>query len=105
MADLLLQVEVVYALADRQVLLAFEVRPGTNVREAVAQSGIAARVPDVNLDECPIGIFGKIVSDPQARVLEAGDRIELYRPLLVDPKEVRRQRADKAKRLYKKERR
>jgi putative ubiquitin-RnfH superfamily antitoxin RatB of RatAB toxin-antitoxin module len=50
----------------------------------------------LDLAHCPVGIFGKVLSDAETRVLIAGDRIEIYRPLLADPKEVRRLRAAKA---------
>jgi putative ubiquitin-RnfH superfamily antitoxin RatB of RatAB toxin-antitoxin module len=57
---------------------------------------MAAHFPDVDLADCPVGIFGKVVVDAQVRCVQAGDRIEIYRPLLADPKEVRRLRAAKA---------
>ncbi|AZF01985.1 protein YfjF [Pseudomonas orientalis] len=59
-------------------------------------SGIAEQFPQLMLAECPLGIFGKVVADADVRVVQPGDRIEIYRPLLADPKEVRRQRAAKA---------
>ncbi|HLD66678.1 MAG TPA: RnfH family protein [Pseudomonas sp.] len=89
-------VEVAYALAQRQVLLRLEVPRGTTVRQAVNLSGMAAQFPGLDLANCPLGIFGKGVADPEARVLEEGDRVELYRPLIADPKEVRKQRAAQA---------
>jgi hypothetical protein len=52
--------------------------------------------PDVDLHSSPLGIFGKAVSKPDERVLEDGERVEIYRPLVADPKEVRKQRAAKA---------
>ena len=54
---------------------------------------------------CPLGIFGRVVVDPEGYALQAGDRIELYRPLLADPKEVRKQRAAKVARVFKKAKR
>ena len=92
----MVEIEVVYAGVDRQVLLAVAVAPGTSLRAAVRASGIAAQFPGVALAECPLGIFGKVVADPEIRAVQAGDRIEIYRPLLADPKEVRRLRAAKA---------
>ena len=66
------------------------------LREAAERSGMAAHFPGLDLATCPLGIFGKAVSKPQERVLEEGERVEIYRPLLADPKEVRKQRAAKA---------
>ncbi|WP_226455735.1 RnfH family protein [Pseudomonas sp. AF03-9] len=92
----MVEIEVVYAGVDRQVLLAVAVAPGTSLRAAVQASGIAAQFPELNLADCPLGIFGKVVADAEVRAVQAGDRIEIYRPLLADPKEVRRLRAAKA---------
>lgn len=92
----MVEIEVVYAGVDRQVLLAVAVAPGTSLRAAVQVSGIAAQFPELNLADCPLGIFGKVVADAEVRAVQAGDRIEIYRPLLADPKEVRRLRAAKA---------
>ncbi|MCK1791915.1 RnfH family protein [Pseudomonas violetae] len=96
MVKAMIDVEVVYAAVDRQMLFGVSVPPGLTVREVVRRSGVAEEFPELNLAECPIGIFGKVVSDPQSRLARAGDRIEIYRPLLADPKEVRRLRAAKA---------
>ena len=92
----MVEIEVVYAAVDRQVLLAMAVAPGTSLRAAVQASGVAAQFPELNLADCPLGIFGKVVADAEVRAVQAGDRIEIYRPLLADPKEVRRLRAAKA---------
>ena len=89
-------IEVVYALADKQKLLRLQVPAGTTLREAAERSGMAAPFPGLDLATCRLGIFGKAVSKPQERVLEEGERVEIYRPLLADPKEVRKQRAAKA---------
>ncbi|WP_339100564.1 RnfH family protein [Pseudomonas atacamensis] len=91
-----IEIEVVYAAVDRQVLRAISVAEGASVRAAVHASGIAAEFHELNLAECPLGIFGKVVADADSRPVQAGDRIEIYRPLLADPKEVRRLRAAKA---------
>ncbi|MGP6418041.1 RnfH family protein [Pseudomonas putida] len=96
MVEPVIEIEVVYAAVDRQVLHALSVPEGTTVREAVLKSGIGEEFPELDLSECPLGIFGKVVADPQVRLIQAGDRIEIYRPLLADPKEVRRLRAAKA---------
>ncbi|OIN50504.1 RnfH family protein [Pseudomonas costantinii] len=92
----MVEIEVVYAAVDRQVLLAVSVPSGTSLRAAVQASGIAVVFPELALDECPLGVFGKVVADADVRAVQSGDRIEIYRPLLADPKEVRRLRAAKA---------
>jgi putative ubiquitin-RnfH superfamily antitoxin RatB of RatAB toxin-antitoxin module len=81
-----LRIEVAYAERERQTVLALEVEPGTTVAEAVEQSGIRARhaLPA----DVVLGIWGRSVA-PTA-VLEGGERVELYRPIAVDPKETRR---------------
>ncbi|WP_025110464.1 RnfH family protein [Pseudomonas sp. H1h] len=96
MVEPVIEIEVVYAAVDRQILRAVSLPEGTTVREAALKSGIGTEFPTLDLSECPLGIFGKVVSDPRARLIQAGDRIEIYRPLLADPKEVRRLRAAKA---------
>ncbi|MGY2257608.1 RnfH family protein [Pseudomonas sp. SDO55104_S430] len=92
----MVEVEVVYAAIDRQVLLSVAVPAGTSVRDALLKSGIGQTFPELDLAGCPVGIFGKVVADPASRPVQDGDRIEIYRPLLADPKEVRRLRAAKA---------
>jgi len=89
-------IEVVYALAERQKLLRLSVPTGTTVREAALRSGMQQFFPELDLSQAPLGIFGKAVGKPEERVLEEGDRVEIYRPLIADPKEVRKQRAAKA---------
>lgn len=89
-------VEVVYALADKQKLLRLTVPQGTTVREAALRSGMEGFFPGLDLATSPLGIFGKAVPKPDERVLEEGERVEIYRPLIADPKEVRKQRAAKA---------
>jgi putative ubiquitin-RnfH superfamily antitoxin RatB of RatAB toxin-antitoxin module len=96
MVELMVGVEVVYAAVDRQALLSVAVPVGTTVRATLLKSGIGEAFLELNLADCPVGIFGKVVADPDTRPVQAGDRIEIYRPLLADPKEVRRLRAAKA---------
>ncbi len=88
-------VEVVYALPERQSLVALTVRCGATAREAVALSGLPLRHPDIDLARISLGIFGKR-AQPDA-LLKNGDRVEIYRPLIADPKEARRRRARKRK--------
>lgn len=96
MADTLIEVEVVYAAVERQVLMKIELPSGSTVRQALQASGMAQQFAELNLSQCAVGIFGKVISHPELHVLAAGDRVEIYRPLLADPKEVRRLRAAKA---------
>ncbi|WP_259155439.1 RnfH family protein [Pseudomonas sp. JAI111] len=96
MVESMVDVEVVYAAVDRQALLSVVVPVGTTVRAALLKSGIGEAFPELSLADCPVGIFGKVIADPDTRSVQAGDRIEIYRPLLADPKEVRRLRAAKA---------
>lgn len=90
-----INVELVYALPQEQTLLRFDVPAGTRVSDAVQQSGILAKYPEIDLNRNKLGIFGKLVK-PDAE-LRARDRIEIYRPLIADPKEVRRKRAEEGK--------
>ncbi|MFJ2694520.1 RnfH family protein [Pseudomonas sp. NPDC087336] len=96
MVETMIEIEVVYAAVDRQELLMVRVPAGTTVRAALLKSGMGQAFPELDLSQCPVGIFGKVVVDPESRLVEPGDRIEIYRPLLADPKEVRRLRAAKA---------
>jgi putative ubiquitin-RnfH superfamily antitoxin RatB of RatAB toxin-antitoxin module len=96
MVDAMIKVEVVYAAVDRQVLLTVTVPAGATVRDALLKSGLSSEFPELDLVSCPVGIFGKVIAEPAIHPLHAGDRIEIYRPLLADPKEVRRLRAAKA---------
>ncbi|MFW9082329.1 RnfH family protein [Pseudomonas sp. P2757] len=96
MVKAVIEIEVVYAAVDRQVLRTFRVVDGLTVRAALMASGIGDEFPELDLASCPVGIFGKVIADPDVRLIQEGDRIEIYRPLLADPKEVRRLRAAKA---------
>ncbi|MBZ2169028.1 MULTISPECIES: RnfH family protein [Marinobacter] len=91
----MLNVEVAYARPDRQEIVKVNVPEGTTVLEAVELSGIATLFPEVNPRETDMGIFGKVVKDPSAHTLREGDRVELYRPLIIDPKQARLNRAKK----------
>ena len=86
-----MRVEVVYALADEQHVLVVEVAEGASAREAIDASGIARRLGRIDLQRLQLGRFGRRIA-PEVRVQE-GDRIEILRPLPVDPKEARRLRA------------
>ena len=92
-------VEVAYATPQKQIILEFEVEAGSRARVMVQASGIDQHFVEIDLDNCDIGVFGKAVADDYE--LLDGDRIEIYRPLLADPKEVRRQRAAKGLKMKK----
>ena len=86
-----LQIEIVYALTERQVLRRVSLREGSTVEDAVRASGLRAEFPEI--DAMHVGIYGKTVS--KDTLLRDRDRVELYRPLEADPKEIRRARAAK----------
>ena len=88
-----IRVEVVYATRERQVLVALDVEPGCTVEEAIARSGLGREFPGMQVDPDAVGVFSRKV--PPGHVLSPGDRVEIYRPLVADPKEARRQRAQK----------
>ena len=93
-------VEVAYALAERQRIIALQVPRGCSAREAARLSGITREFPDIDLDSADMGIFGKALDGkllplPDAYVLNPRDRVEIYRPLLIDPKAARQARAAK----------
>ena len=94
-----IKVELVYALPHEQTLLKFTVPAGTKVAEAVQLSGILKKYPEIDPAKSRMGIFGKLTK-PDAELREL-DRIEIYRPLLADPKEVRRRRAEEGKAMKK----
>jgi len=90
-----INIEVVYALPDQQTLLTLVVPVGTTVEEAVLASAIMDKHPEIDLATNKMGIFGKLTK--ATAELRDHDRIEIYRPLLADPKEVRRRRAEEGK--------
>ncbi len=91
-----IEVEVAYALPEKQALLRVAVPRGCTALEAARLSGIEERFDDLTLDEnTRLGVFGHVVSSSQA--LAEGDRVEIYRPLKADPKEVRKARAARAR--------
>lgn len=93
-------VELTYALPDQQLLLAIEVEQGTTAGELIEISGILEQFPKIEIGKInKIGIFGKLTKE--ATVLREKDRVEIYRPLIADPKEVRRRRAAEGKRMKK----
>lgn len=92
-----IRVEVAYALPDHQELIALDVPVGTSMFDAAVKSGIANKFDDLDLESAAMGIFGKAERKPKERELQPGDRVEIYRALIADPKEVRKRRAEEAK--------
>lgn len=95
-----ISVEVAYALPNTQKIVVVEVVKGATARQAAMMSGLDKDFDDVDLQQAPLGIFGNALGArgmPKAEdyVLNDGDRVEIYRPLIADPKQARRQRAAK----------
>jgi len=95
-------VEVAFALPEKQKIVNVLVEPGTTAFDAVLKSKITDFFPGLDISTAKMGIFGQVLgtkglAEPKAHVLKEGDRVEIYRPLTADPKEVRRKRAEKAK--------
>jgi uncharacterized protein len=95
MLNNMIKVEVLYALPHEQTLLSVEVPPGSTLGDAIKISGILAKHAEIDLATNKVGIFGKL-SKPDT-VLRERDRIEIYRPLIADPKEIRKKRAEEGK--------
>ena len=94
-----INIEVVYALPHEQTLLKKSVPEGTTLMEAIQASGLLDKHPGLDLSTHKLGIFGKLAKPDT--VLRDKDRIEIYRPLIADPKEVRRKRAEEGKAMKK----
>ena len=90
MADTI-HIEVAWGDPGRQVLLELDVEAGTTLIDAIELSGICEQVPEIEVDAGRLGIFSR--KKPPDFVLRDGDRVEIYRPLLADPKEIRRKKA------------
>ena len=86
-----LRIQVAYARPERQEVRSLELPAGTTARSAVRQAGLESVFPEIDPDNAPLGIYGRHVQDDQP--LRSGDRVEIYRPLEIDPREARRQRA------------
>ena len=95
----MITVEVVYALPKEQTLLSFEAEEGISAKDAILQSGILEQYPDLDIEKMDIGLFGKMKK--MTEVLRDKDRVEIYRPLIADPKEVRKRRAAEGKTMNK----
>jgi len=95
MTDQQISLEVAYGTPEKQALLEVVVEKGTTVEQAILASGIIKRFPDINLEILKVGIWNRTCK--LTDLPKKGDRIEIYRPLIADPKEARRRRAEKAK--------
>ncbi len=92
-------VEVAYATPNRQIIIPLEVPEGATLEQAIIQSRIQEQFPDIQPATAKVGIFGKL--SKLSATVRAGDRVEIYRPLIADPKAVRKQRAAEGKRMRK----
>ena len=92
-------VEVAYALPETQVIIPLEVTQGTTIEQAIKQSGILDTFPEIDLGVNKVGVFSKLGKLDQ--ILREKDRVEIYRKLIADPKEVRKQRAAQGKKMKK----
>ncbi len=93
------EVEVAYARPDVQVILTVEAEEGMTVRQVIERSGVLEQFPEIDMEKGKFGIFSKLTKlDATVR---AKDRIEIYRPLIADPKAVRKQRAAEGKKMSK----
>lgn len=90
-----LEVEVAYALPNQQKILMVRVAPGTSLLDAALCSGMESYFPELDIASARLGVFGKLVAKPAEQAVKQGDRIEIYRPLLADPKASRLKRAAK----------
>ena len=92
------EVEVAFAKPNDYRILTVQVDAATTVLNAARKSGISDVYPEIDWQTVKLGIFGKAVPKADVQMVRAGDRIEVYRPLIADPKEVRKRRAEQAKR-------
>lgn len=90
-----ISIQIAYALPDSYFLQRYQVEAGTIIQNAILQSGILEQYKEIDLRSNTVGIFSRLAK--LSDVLEDGDRIEIYRPLLADPKEIRRKRAEQQK--------
>ena len=94
-----IMIEVAYALPKKQIIIPVLVPKGVSVKEAIELSGVLAKFEDIDLATSQVGIFGKVTT--LDKTLRNHDRIEIYRPLVADPKEIRRKRVAEGKNMKK----
>lgn len=90
-----IQLEITYAKSDRQEIVSLKLPEGSTIQQAIEASGLLQRHPEIDLAKAKVGIYGKL--SRMDTVVRARDRVEIYRPLIADPKEVRKQRAAEGK--------
>lgn len=90
-----LTLEVAYALPDKQKIVSMKVAAGTSVLDAALNSGMQNHFPGLDIASARLGVFGKLVAKPAEQAVKEGDRIEIYRPLIADPKASRAKRAER----------
>ncbi|XKH59881.1 RnfH family protein [Halomonas sediminis] len=98
-----LRVEVAFALPHKQRIVALRVMEGTTAREAVVLAQLPQLFPEMPVEtftQATLGIFGKALRDPDTHQLREGERVEVYRPLLIDPKQARLARARRQATVY-----
>ena len=91
----MLEVEVAYALPHQQFLRRLKMPSGSTVRQAIVQSGVLSKFPEIDLKSVKVGIFSQPVG--LGDLLNSGDRVEIYRPLILSPTDARRLRAERQK--------
>lgn len=91
----MLKVEVIYATPEQQEIITLSVQSGATIVQAIDQSGVLTKYPEIDLSDNKVGVFSQV--KPLDYELKNGDRIEIYRPLIADPKAKRREQAEKNK--------
>lgn len=92
-----MKIEIAYATPEKQLIVVVDVDEGTTLLDAALSSGIDAEFEGLDIRNSPMGLFGRKIAKPELELVRAGDRIELYRPLTIDPKQARLNRAAKNK--------
>lgn len=90
-----INVQVIYPLPSEQITFTVSVEQGSNAQQAIEASGILVKYPEIELKKNKLGVYSRLIK--LDTVVEDGERIEIYRPLIADPKEMRKRRADQAK--------
>jgi len=86
-----IEIEVAYARPERQQIVSLKLPAGSSVRQALIESGLGDEFPEIDISNCPVGVFGREINNEY--VMQDGDRLEIYRPLELDPRNARRERA------------
>ncbi|MDP1526326.1 MAG: RnfH family protein [Rhodocyclaceae bacterium] len=94
-----IQIEVIYALPENQETVLLHLPPGSSLQQAIEASGLIGKYPEIDLAKGKFGIYSKLTK--LDTLVRDRDRVEIYRPLIADPKEVRKQRAAEGKAMKK----